>query len=204
MWGQVDRPRGWGWLAPPVSLWPLSLFSCLHESYRTFPSILAWFWPDLVWVLILIFSDSFALIPKILEFTKAMEIVMLVPVTLGLAMAPVSSTRFLVVTMYDSLVETPDIASGRSVSIISMSSSQWCALFHHLRYSYVVKFWLSTKQVRATQLMELFRNKPYDCTLIIIFILCCALIDGIMLMLMIINKCSFWIWRCMFTTFWNY
>jgi hypothetical protein len=65
---------------------------------------------------------------------------MLVPVTLGLAMALVSSRRFLVVTTKDSLVRTTNITSGRFVLIVSMSSLQWCALFHHLRYFYVVKY----------------------------------------------------------------
>jgi hypothetical protein len=83
-WTQASWPDMWGQLAPPVSLWPSASFSCLLMSSRTFLSISAEFWLDLVQ-----FLDSYSFmahsvfIPKNSQFTKAMKIVMLVPKTLA-------------------------------------------------------------------------------------------------------------------------
>jgi hypothetical protein len=51
-----------------------------------------------------------------------------------------SSRVFRVVSIEDFLFGAPNIANDISISIVSMSSLQWCALFYHLRYFYVVKY----------------------------------------------------------------
>ena len=40
----------------------------------------------------------------------------------------------------DSIVGTLIRANDMSISIVSTSSSHWCALFHHLRYFYVERY----------------------------------------------------------------
>jgi hypothetical protein len=49
----------------------------------------------------------------------------------------VSSRVFQSVSKVDSLIGTSIIVNDISVSIILTSSSQWCALIHHLRCFYV-------------------------------------------------------------------
>jgi hypothetical protein len=81
-WVQDGRPDMWGWLAPLVSLWASALFLCLLVSSRTFLSIFVEFGLDLVQFLHSYFSSAYSIfIPKNSQFTKAMEIVMLVPKT---------------------------------------------------------------------------------------------------------------------------
>jgi hypothetical protein len=70
------------------------------------------------------------------------------------------SREFLDVSIRDSLVETPNIANDMFVSIILTSSSQWRALFHHLRYFMWWNINNSAKEVRAIQLVELVRINP--------------------------------------------
>jgi hypothetical protein len=50
------------------------------------------------------------------------------------------SREFQGVFIGDFLVETPNITNDMSVSIVFMRSSQWCVMFCHLRYFYVVKY----------------------------------------------------------------
>ena len=40
----------------------------------------------------------------------------------------------------DSIVRTPIRENDMSISMVLMISSQWCALFHHLRYFYVERY----------------------------------------------------------------
>jgi hypothetical protein len=83
-WAQADQLDMWGQPAPLVSLRAPASFSCLLVSSRTFPLISTEFRLDLVW-----FLDSYSFlaysvfIPKNSQFTKAVEIVMLVPKTLA-------------------------------------------------------------------------------------------------------------------------
>jgi hypothetical protein len=82
-WAQAGRPDMWGRPTPLVSLRASTLFLCLLVSSRTFPSIFAEFQLGLVR-----FLDSFSsaysiFIPENSQFTKVMEIVMLVPKTLA-------------------------------------------------------------------------------------------------------------------------
>jgi hypothetical protein len=49
----------------------------------------------------------------------------------------VSSRVLQNISKVDSLIGTAIIVNDISVSTISMSSSQWCALIHHLRCFYV-------------------------------------------------------------------
>jgi hypothetical protein len=45
-----------------------------------------------------------------------------------------------VVSIEDFLSGTLNIANDMSISIVSMSPSQRCALIHHLRYFYIMKY----------------------------------------------------------------
>jgi hypothetical protein len=113
-------------------------FSFALVSSGTFPSIFTKIRHDLVQFLDPYFSSAvFVLIPRKSQFTKAMELVRLVPKNSCLVMVLVSSRVFQSVSKVDSLVGTPIIVNDISVSIVSMSSSQWCALIHHLRCFYV-------------------------------------------------------------------
>jgi hypothetical protein len=73
-----------GWSAWLRARWPSPLLWCPLVSSETFPSILAKFQRDLIW-----FHDSYSsltvsnLIPGKSQFTKAVEIVMLVHKTLA-------------------------------------------------------------------------------------------------------------------------
>jgi hypothetical protein len=83
-WAQADQPNMWGQPAPLVCLWASALFSCLLVSSRTFPSIFMEFRLDLVWFLDSYSFSAYSIFtPKSSQFTKAMEIVMLVPKTLA-------------------------------------------------------------------------------------------------------------------------
>jgi hypothetical protein len=74
----------WGWQAPPVSRRASVLFLCPLVSSRTFPSIFAEFRLDFVQFLGSYSSPAYwVLIPKNLQSTKAVEIVMLVHKTLA-------------------------------------------------------------------------------------------------------------------------
>jgi hypothetical protein len=73
-----------------------------------------------------------------------------------------SSRIFRIVSIGDFLSGTLNIVNDMSVSIVLMSSSQWSALFRHLRYIYMVNIKYPTKQVRTTQLVELVRIKLYN------------------------------------------
>jgi hypothetical protein len=118
--------------------WPSPLLWYPLVSSRTFPSIFVEFQRDLIW-----FLDSYSsltisnLIPGKSQFTKAMEIVMFVHRTLFLVTVPVSSRVLQSVFIGDSVIGTPIIVNDISVSIVSMSSLQWCALIHHLRCFYM-------------------------------------------------------------------
>jgi hypothetical protein len=118
--------------------WPSPLLWCPLVFSVTFPSIFAEIRRDLVQFLDPYFSSAISvLIPRKSQFTKAMELVRLVPKNSCLVMVLVSSRVFQSVSKVDSLVGTPIIVNDISVSIVSMSSSQWCALIHHLRCFYV-------------------------------------------------------------------
>jgi hypothetical protein len=113
-------------------------FSFAPVSSRTFPSIFVEIRRDLVQFLDPYFSSAiFVLIPGKSQFTKAMELVRLVPKNSCLVMVSVSSRVFQSVSKVDSLVGTPIIVNDIFVSIVSTSSSQWCALIHHSRCFYV-------------------------------------------------------------------
>jgi hypothetical protein len=49
------------------------------------------------------------------------------------------------------LFQTPYIASNISISIASMSPSQWCTPIHHLRYFYSIKNCISYKTKESTK-----------------------------------------------------
>jgi hypothetical protein len=118
--------------------WPSPLLWCLMVFSRTFPSFFAEIRHDLVQFLDPYFSLAISvLIPRKSQFTKAMELVRLVPKKSCLVMVSVSSRVFQSVSKVDSLVGTPIIVNDIFVSIVSTSSSQWCALIHHSRCFYV-------------------------------------------------------------------
>jgi hypothetical protein len=131
-----------GWPAPhgrPVSLAQSQVaFSFALVSSGTFPSVFTKIRRDLVQFLDPYFSSAVSvLIPGKSQFTKAMELVRLVPKNSCLVMVSVSSRVFQSVSKVDSLVRTLIIVNDISVSIVSTSSSQRCALIHHLRCFYV-------------------------------------------------------------------
>jgi hypothetical protein len=129
-----------GWPAPhgrPVGLAQSQVaFSFALVSSGTIPSILAEFRRDLIW-----FLDSYSSltvsnsVPGKSLFTKAVEIVMLVHKTF--AWWRFRCLLFQSVFIGDSVVGTPIIVNDISVSIVSTSSLQWCALIHRLRCFYM-------------------------------------------------------------------
>jgi hypothetical protein len=111
----------------PVSLAQSQVaFSFALVSFGTFPSIFMEIRRDLVQFLDPYFSSVVSvLIPGKSQFTKAMELVRLVPKNSCLVIVPVSSRVFQSVSKVDSLVGTPIIVNDISVLIVSTSSSQW-------------------------------------------------------------------------------
>jgi hypothetical protein len=103
-WAQASQPDMWGRPAPLVSLWAFTLFLCLLMSSRTFPSIFVQFLLDLVRFLDSYFSLAYSVfILENSQFTKVVEIVMLVPKTLCLVMVLGSSRIFRIISIGDSL-----------------------------------------------------------------------------------------------------
>jgi hypothetical protein len=87
------------------------------------------------------------LLDKSLEkdyFAKLWNLISLVP-SLMMMMVLGSSRVFQVVPIEDFFFGAPNMANNMSVSIISMSSSQWCAQILHLRYFYIMKYCISCK-----------------------------------------------------------